>query len=487
MAPAAPDRAEVRGKRVTVMGLGLFGGGAGVARFLARRGADVVVTDLRDEDDLRDAVESLAGLPLTFRLGRHEDDDFIDADLVVVNPAVPPTSKFLRLALDAGVPLETEINILFRLCPAPIVAVTGSNGKSTTTAMIAGMLEAAGLKVWLGGNLGGSLLEATIEMTPDDVTVLELSSFQLERLAWTGLSPHLAVVTNLTPNHLDRHKTMANYVAAKKPIFLNQRPGDTLIVNRDDEIVADWLDEAPAGVRKLSFGKADPPPGAEGVTLRHAEGVFQLDGSGGTVALDGLRLPGEHNRLNAIAAALAAVLLGAGRRHVEDALAAFEGLPHRLQLIAEHNGVRYYNDSIATNPESVMVALRSFEDGIILIAGGHDKDLAYNKLARMIVKKVKHTVLLGTAAEKIHQALRDAGADASRITRVASFEEGVAKAVALAEPGDVVLMSPACASYDMFRNFEERARRFVELVQEHAAARGACAPGTARRGARWPT
>jgi len=479
MAPAVPDRAEVRGKRVTVMGLGLFGGGAGVARFFARRGADVVVTDLRDEDELRDAVESLAGLPLTFRLGRHEDADFIDTDLVVVNPAVPPTSKFLRLALDAGVPLDTEINILFRLCPAPIVAVTGSNGKSTTTAMIAGMLEVAGLKVWLGGNLGGSLLEATDEMTPDDVGVLELSSFELERLTWTGLSPHVAVVSNLTPNHLDRHKTMANYVAAKKPIFLNQRSGDTLIVNRDDEIVADWLDEAPAGVRKLSFGKADPPPGAENITLRHAEGVFRLDGKSGAVALDGLRLPGEHNRLNAIAAALAAVLLGAGRRHIEDALAAFEGLPHRLEFVAEHDGVRYYNDSIATNPESVMVALRSFESGIILIAGGHDKDLDYDELARMIVKKVKHTVLLGTGAEKIHQALRDAGAEVSRITRAASFDEGVAEAVALAEAGDVVLMSPACASYDMFCNFEERARRFVELVQEHIAARDACAPGAA--------
>ena len=479
MAPAVPDRAGVRGKRVTVMGLGLFGGGAGVARFLARRGADVVVTDLRDEDALRDAVESLAGLPLTFRLGCHEDADFTDADLVVVNPAVPPTAPYLQLALAAGVPLDTEINILFRLCRAPIVAVTGSNGKSTTTAMIAGILEAAGLKVWLGGNLGGSLLDHITEVTPDDVAVLELSSFQLERLAWTGLSPHIAVVTNLTPNHLDRHRTMANYAAAKKQIFLNQGPGDALIVNRDDEAVAGWLDEMCAGVRRLSFGKTDLPPDAEGVTLRDAEGVFRLGGAGGTIALGGLRLPGEHNRQNALAAALAAMLLGAGRRHIEDALAAFEGLPHRLEFVAEHDGVRYYNDSIATNPESVMVALRSFESGIILIAGGQDKDLDYDELARMIVTRVRHTVLLGAAAEKIHRSLRDAGADPSRIARVASFEEGVARAVALAEPGDIVLMSPACTSYDMFLNFEERGRRFVELVQEHAAARDACAPGTA--------
>ncbi len=479
MATAVPDGAEMRGKRVTVMGLGLFGGGAGVARFFASRGAEVVVTDLRDEDALGDAIETLAGLPLTFRLGRHEDADFTDADLVVVNPAVPPSAPHLQLARDAGVALETEINILFRRCPAPIIAVTGSNGKSTTAAMIAGILKTAGRTVWLGGNLGGSLLDDIAQVTPDDVAVLELSSFQLERLAWTGLSPRVAVVTNLTPNHLDRHRTMADYAAAKKPIFLNQGPGDALIVNRDDEIVASWLSEVCPGVRRLSFGKTDLRFGAEGATLTDAEGLFRLGGAEGTVDLGGLRLPGEHNQHNALAAALAAMLLGAEGGHVEDALAAFEGLPHRLELVAEHEGVRYYNDSIATNPESVMVALRSFESGIILIAGGHDKDLAYDELARMIVTRAKHTVLLGAAAEKIHRSLRNADAEPSSITRVESFEEGVASAIALAEPGDMVLMSPACTSYDMFLNFQERGRRFMELVEKHTCAHDACAPGHA--------
>jgi len=469
MASSVPDTfyQDLCGKRVTVMGLGLFGGGDGVVRFLVRRGAVVTVTDLRDEDTLREAVAGLCHLPVTFHLGRHEDADFTQADLVVVNPGVPPSSPYLRLALAAGVPCDTEINMLFRLCPAPIAAVTGSNGKSTTTALLAAMLEQSGRKVWLGGNIGGSLLASVEEICSRDIVVLELSSFQLERLPWAERSPHVAVVTNLVPNHLDRHGTMAAYAEAKKPIFRYQRPGDALVLFRDDPLVSTWAAEAPQGVRVLWFGRNALGPSEEGGVLTGQDLCLWMNGSELRLSLDRIRIPGEHNRLNAAAAAVAASFLGATGTRMEAAVASFPGLAHRLQLVAEHRGVRYYNDSIATNPDSVIVALRSLSGGIVLIAGGADKKLSYEALGHEIARRVRCVVLMGQAADLIEQSILAAGGPPTMVRRASSFEGAVSIAIQEARPGEAVLLSPACASFDMFRNFEERGQRFMDLVRTY--------------------
>jgi len=447
------------GRRVTVMGLGLFGGGVGAARFLVRRGARVTVTDARPEADLRESLDALRGLPLEFRLGGHDEGDFRGADLVVVNPAVPETSPFLRHARA----LETEMNLFFKLCrAATVVGITGSNGKTTTTALAGEVLRRGPARTWVGGNIGVSLLESVEEIRPEDVVVLELSSFQLESLGVLRRSPNVGVVLNLVPNHLDRHGTMESYAAAKRQIVAHQGEGDTKVLNADDPLVRGWEGAAPS--QTLFFSLEEPP--SRGAFAR--EGRITLRAGGGRFDLDVSRrkIPGRFNLQN-MAAAAAASFAAAGARWegwrgaCEEAFNAFPGVEHRLEVVAEKGGVRYCNDSKATDPEATIAALETLPGPFVLILGGFDKKTPFDALARAVAAKpVRACVLLGQTAAAIEAALR-AQDRVPEIVRVASLREAVRVP---ARPGETVLLSPACASWDQFRNYAERGRAFKELV-----------------------
>lgn len=462
-----------RGIRVTVMGLGLFGGGASAARFFADRGAQVTVTDKRTEDVLKTSVEALNDLPIRFVLGRHEEADFNAADIVVVNPGVPDHSPYVLKAREVGVKIEREMNLLFKLTPNnPKLGVTGSNGKSTTTAMLGEMAKLADARTLVGGNMGRSLLNDTPNLEPGAPLVLELSSFMLEGLRETGESPHIAVVTNLSPNHLDRHGTLANYYNAKKAILESQGPEDFAVLNADDPELANWGGYTPARIIWFSI-KGEPDGDAAFVDGDQL--VVRLGGQEEVVAVrEMLRLPGRHNTANALAASAAALACGVQPWQIAEALASFGGLPHRLEMVARNaKNVAFYNDSIATTPESAICALDSFHGPITLIAGGSDKGSPFDILAEAVARKVRRLILLGVTGPRIEQAVREAGekiGQVPEIRRVDSLEEAATVSCLGAEPGEVVLLSPACASFDMFRNFQERGDRFRDLARALVSA-----------------
>jgi UDP-N-acetylmuramoylalanine--D-glutamate ligase len=446
--PLIRDLPPLDGKRVTVMGLGLFGGGLGVTRFLVRSGARVTVTDSKSETDLRESVEQLRALPVTFKLGGHDERDFTDADLVIVNPAVPESNPFLKLARA----LETEMNLFFKLCRAKtILGITGSNGKTTTTTLVGEILKQHPRKTWVGGNIGISLLERLPEIEPDHIVALELSSFQLENLGMIGRSPTVGAVLNISPNHLDRHGTMENYIAAKRQIVTHAA---TRVLNWDDPVVRDFVSSA----RPLYFSlKEKPPAGA----WAHDE---RIDVDAVRIDVRRRKIPGWFNLANMAAAATATSALGewsGWQAACEEVFNAFPGVEHRLEFVAEKDGVKYYNDSKATDAEATIAALDTLPGPFVLILGGFDKKTPWESLARAVAEKpVRCAVQMGQTAPAIEAALR-ASPRVPEIVRVPSLDEAVRVP---ARPGETVLLSPACASWDMFRNFTERGLRFKALV-----------------------
>lgn len=456
-----------KNRRVTVMGLGRFGGGVAVTRFLVQRGAVVTLTDLASEAELAESLEALKPfLPARLVLGRHEERDFRDTDCLVVNPAVKPDNPFLKLAADAGVPLTSEMNLFWQSHRGRSIAVTGSNGKSTTAAMIHAMLSQAGFRSRLGGNIGRSLLDEVDDIQDHDWTVLELSSFQLERLNSIRPRPDVAVMTNFTPNHLDWHGSLANYRKAKQTVLRNQTAEDTTILNADDPEVSRWATAA----RRLGFGE-HTEDGEQG------EGIFAVSPASSrwrirvgeidqTIPLgDWLSVPGRHNQQNAAAALLAALCVGVSFDEAKTGLQKFSGLPHRLEFVIETAGRRFYNDSIATTPESVERALTAFSEPIILLVGGSDKGIDLTPLTKQIARRVKAAALLGETGPMLQRDLQDRGVvgDAFRVCR--SLEEAVRWAGERSQRGDVILLSPGCASYDWFRNFAERGEQFARLAK----------------------
>ncbi len=436
-----------RGLRVTVMGLGRFGGGVGVTRWLARQGARVTVSDLAPAEELAESLAALGSLDVALHLGGHDPADIVNCDLLVVNPAVPFDSPYLAAARKARVKITTEINLFLARCRAPVVGITGSAGKSTTTAM-AGAMLARHRPTHVGGNIGVSLLDKLEEIAADHVVVLELSSFQLAYLPLLRRSPRVAVVTNLHPNHLDRHESMEQYAAAKKNIFRFQGPEDLLVLNGDDAALASWQAEA-AG--RVSFFSVEGEP-------------FEL------------KLPGRHNQANAQAAWAAARHFGVSRRLAAAAVADFAALPHRLQLVAEHDGVRYFNDSKSTTPAEAIVALNSFPPGSVMaLVGGYDKKVNLAELCLVLAAQAKAVLATGQTGEAIARGVEAARgkADRPRVVRAPEFSRAVEAARRLAEAGDVVLLSPGCASYDQFRNYEQRGETFERLVGRDSGTGGA--------------
>jgi len=459
---------EWRGRRVVVMGLGRFGGGIGVARWLAGQGARVLVTDQASEDDLRGSIDALGGLPIEFRLGRHDPADLEDCDLLVASPAVnKATSEFFQTAVRRGVPWSSEMNLFLERCPARLVGITGSVGKSTTTAMVGAILAAAEQdarwsrgRVWLGGNIGKSLLDGLPAMKTDDVVVLELSSFQLEDAVAVGRSPHYALITNLRENHLDRHGTMRAYAAAKANVYRFQQPGAMLALPAEgcgiEWLPDDWQSRFP----RLAF-EADVP--SRTVKIQRFRPAHHITDLWGQVRLS---VPGGHNLWNAAAAITIAEMLEVPPEITAEALRTFAGLPHRLEFVRELDGVRYFNDSKATTPDAAITALEAFDRPAIMLVGGSDKGSSFAGFGKALAQKAKVVIALGATREKIVQEVRKASQNSrGPIVHLADgFVVAVEQASRIAERGDVVVLSPGCASYDMFKNYEERGDTFRQLV-----------------------
>lgn len=461
MIPDHPQR-DYRGQRVLVMGLGSFGGGLGVVKFLTSRGARVTVTDVRPAEKLWESLAELQAVPsVEYKLGGHDTDDFCRADLVVVNPAIRRDHPCLDAARSAGVPLTSEMNLFWQWNRAPIVAVTGSNGKSTTTALIHSILSHTGWRCWLGGNIGVSLLPRVDEILEHDVVVLELSSFQLADLDRLQVSPAISVITNFSANHLDWHGTPEHYRWSKQTMLRWQHASDAAVLNRDDVDVSAW----PVNGKRLTFGLHDV--GGDGVFAEAGNARVRFDGRNELLPLSHwLRLPGRHNMANALAATCAAMHFGADANAVRLGLENYEPLPHRLQLVGEVNDRKFYNDSLATTPESTEVALEAFQSPIVLLAGGYDKKVDLSSMASAIARRTKAVALMGQTAARLRELIASDPASRCHISgEMGSFREACQWAVAHSEPGDVVLLSPGCASYDWFRNFADRGLQFTEFVK----------------------
>lgn len=454
--------------RVTVLGLGTFGGGAAVARFLAEHGARVTVTDLRSEADLADVLASLDDVSLAaIHTGGHPDDAFSECQLLVVNPAVKPGSPFVAQCRQAGVTVSSEIEIFLHHCLAKVIAVTGSNGKSTTAALINTLLQANGsspARSFLGGNIGQSLLPVVEELTADDTVVLELSSFQLEQLRHSGFAPSIAVLTNFTPNHLDWHGDVASYRSAKQVLFQRQRMNDVAILPEDLEV----SNESGWRIRGQSLRFSTTDSGEDGVYLEQGHLVLRrgkYEEAFRMIPPNGL--PGKHNAANIAAASCAAWCAGADPLRFAADIAPFQPLPHRLQCVAQGGGVAFFNDSVATTPESAIAAMQSFSGPVVLIAGGADKGCDYTHFGQVIASRAAAAVLIGDTAAPIESAIRKVVPDgrAPDVRIAEDFSAAFSRAVALVPQGGIVLLSPGCASYGWFRDYRDRGDQFIKLAQ----------------------
>lgn len=441
---------ELKQKRVMVIGLGVSGRAA--ARFLAVRGARLIMTDRRES--LADELATSQLPDGVVHLGPEDPAWLAGVELVVTSPGVALSSPLVAAARAAAIPLIGELELGARFVTAPIVAVTGTNGKSTVTMLAGAICRAAGRATFVGGNLGTPLIEA-VALKPD-VAVVEVSSYQLETI--TRFKPAVAVHLNLTDDHLDRYRDRAEYGRAKARIFENQDVRDWAILNRDNAEV--WALAGRVRARVLSFGLERPP--RMPALWRVADGIAFDDGARcGTIALGNFRLPGAHNLLNLMAAAGAALALGLEPAAIERALAGFSGLPHRLEPIGQKAGVAYIDDSKGTNVGAVVEALAAVPPPVVLIAGGMDKLGAYEPLRAPLAAKVKLLILIGAARARMSAAL----AGATPIECVETLREAVALAARRTVAGDTVLLSPACSSFDQFKDYAERGRIFQELVR----------------------
>jgi len=451
-----------------VLGLGRFGGGVGVSRWLLGQGAAVVVTDRLPKADLGEAVESLEGLGAELVLGGHEDVDLTAADMLVVNPAVPSDAPLVQQAHDRGLEVTSEIALLMERWPGPMLGVTGSNGKSTTVGLAHAILESAGVPAVRGGNLGGSLLGQLQEATPQTVAVLELSSFMLEllarRAAWGSpiLGPEVAVITNLTPNHLDRHGSMEAYGEAKAAILARARHA---VLPLGDERLAALAHGSTQTIHW--FGDVKAHGGAELPDLGVDADGHLVDGTGRRVlATEDMPLPGRMNRWDAAAATLAVSALLGDRERAEGALRGglqrYQAPPHRLQQVEVREGVRWVDDSVSTTPESTAASLEAIGKPCVLIAGGRDKGLDPEPLVNAARSRARLVLTVGEEGSDLAHRLHSAGVKAEKAGTV---DVAVERAAALANAGETVLLSPGYSSHDQFAHFEERASAFCEAVR----------------------
>ena len=457
--------ADFHGLRATLIGLGSRTH-VSLARYLVRMGATVRVTERKSREQLSIELSLIDGLPIDVRTGNHRVEDVEDADVVFVSPGVPRDLPILKYAQERGIPVSSEIELLFNRCRAPIVGITGSAGKTTTTALVGNMLREGGRSVFVGGNIGVPLIESVDQMTPGDWVVLELSSFQLEYLTQ---SARIGAILNVTPNHLERHGTFDDYRESKFNLLRYQTADDVAVLGADDPVASSLAGRCNGSVRWFSSLK-EVRRGA----FRRGDELIVRDENEDIVFANAsdLRLPGNHNVLNVLAAATIARTVGVSTEAIGRVATGFGGVEHRLELVRELDGVLYVNDSIATAPERTIAALRVFDRPVVLIAGGRSKHLPMGDLAKLIVLKARALIVVGEMADEIVEAVRSIpSGDHLTIERAPSVADAVAFAHRHAHPGDVVLLSPAGTSYDQFRDFEERGRHFKQVVQMLTAER----------------
>ncbi|MBP9727828.1 MAG: UDP-N-acetylmuramoyl-L-alanine--D-glutamate ligase [Candidatus Moranbacteria bacterium] len=457
-----------KNKRITVFGLGLNMGGVGTVQYLATHGArEIIVTDMKSREELKPSLEKLALYKnITYVLGQHRREDFTEVDMVIKNPIIPWTNEYVQLAKEHGVPVEMDSSIFFLLCKAPIIGVTGSKGKTTTASLIAHILESAEKKVLRVGVSQVGVLGVLDHITEEHVVVFELSSWRLSALTHLKRSPHIAVVTNIFPDHLNYYKTMSAYADDKKNIFRFQKPKDIVITDFDNILARELVQDATGS---LLFTSVHQPIDGDGAWLAD-ETLFVSEQGKESVLLPVSLVPlrGTHNISNVLLATLAVLSFGVALKDVRAGIKSFSGIPHRLEKIAEKNGVTYYNDTAATIPDAAIMALRSFSEPVILIAGGSDKRLDFTLFAEEILARPKGLILLrGEGTEKIIQAIRQLLPDTEK-ERPFEVVESMSKAVELAsqsaEPGDVVLLSPGAASFGLFKNEFDRGEQFRKAV-----------------------
>ena len=449
--------ASLRGKTVAVIGIGVSN--TPLLRLLLREGIAVTACDRSDRAKLGALAEELEAAGAKLQLG----DGYLQnlsQDVIFRTPGLRPDVPELEAARAKGSTITSEMEVFFEVCPCPIIAVTGSDGKTTTTTIIAQLLRAAGHTVHLGGNIGHPLLAEAGSIRPTDWAVLELSSFQLMTMT---RSPHIAVLTNLAPNHLDVHKSMEEYIWAKENIFRHQQPGDIAVFNMDNAITRELSAHAPG--RALYFSRREEPE--NGVFLRGNAVISRRDGRERQImTTEDIRLPGVHNVENYMAA-IAAVDGLVPDDVIRTFARAFNGVEHRIELVRTWRGVRFYNDSIASSPSRTIAGLRSFKEKVILIAGGYDKHIPFDVLGPEVVEHVKLLILCGATADKIRAAVEQAPGywpGHPEILDVTPFQRAVETARDRAAPGDVVTLSPACAAFDQFKNFMERGKTFKSIV-----------------------
>jgi UDP-N-acetylmuramoylalanine--D-glutamate ligase len=449
---------DFTGKRVTVVGLGVEG--EDLVRFLSRQGADVTVSDAKTPERLGSRVDDVAMLGAHLSLGKNDPKATADADAIFVSQGVPLDLPALAEARERGVPMASMVSLFLELCPGPIAGITGSSGKTTTTALAGEMFEADERPVFVGGNIGVGLLDSLYRVRPYTWTVLEMSHTQLQLVE---RSPHVAAVLNVTPNHLDRFE-WKDYVELKANIIRYQESGDTAVLNLDDAECRRFEKLVRGRLLWTSLGDSLP---ADGTFVRDGWAILRSGRSEQPLfALDSLKLRGRHNVANAVAAAAIAAACGVSPEAISCAAETFGGAPHRLELIAEIDGVRYYNDSIATTPERTLAGIRSFEEPIVLLLGGRDKHLPIDEMVREAAKRCRTVVLFGESARMLEDGFKARKGTPPTIVRASTLPAAVERAAAAAEAGDVVLLSPSGTSYDAYDTFEHRGDHFRKLVHE---------------------
>jgi UDP-N-acetylmuramoylalanine--D-glutamate ligase len=449
---------ELKDKRVLVVGLGKSG--VASALFLKAHGARVTVSDTKSGDELRNEIPTLLDHGITVETGGHGERTFRGQDLIVVSTGVPVDAPLLAQARALGEPVIGEIELAARFLPGPIVAITGSNGKTTTTSLTGGILTAGGLPTLVGGNIGTPAISLAERAKAETVIVLEVSSFQLETIE--AFRPKVAVVLNVTPDHLDRHRTFEAYVDAKARIFENQRGEDFAVLNEDDPTCVTMAGRTQARVFWFSRQKEVK----QGAWVRDGEILF-CDGASSQknqqrviMLVSEIPLKGAHNLENVLAAVCAGALMGCAPEKIRQAVRDFKAVEHRLEFVATIRGVDYYNDSKATNVDATIKALESFPANIHLILGGKDKGSDYSVLNDLLRQRVKRVYTIGAAAGKIESQIKNV-----EVVHAETLENALRKANAVAVPGDVVLLAPACASFDQFKNYEQRGQVFKEIVR----------------------
>lgn len=453
---------DINNKRVAIVGIGVSN--IPLIKYLYRYGAKITACDKKDNTQLQNEIKLLEGLDIDYSLGSGYLDSLIGFDIIFKSPGIRYDLPQFTAAVQNGAVLTSEIEMFCEFCPSTIIGITGSDGKTTTTTLIYNILKEQGYNCWLGGNIGIPLFDKLDEMKKEDYVVLELSSFQLHTM---NKSPKISVITNVSPNHLDMHKSYQEYIDAKKNIFLHQNTGDYIILNYDNEITKNMSTQANSQVRYFSLSNQI----SDGVVLEN--NIIKIKNNNDQIEVASRReiiLPGLHNIDNILTAIVATYDL-VDIASIRKVITTFKGVEHRIEFVRDLNGIKFYNDSIASSPSRTIAGLKSFEQQITLICGGYDKHIPYDEMGEYIYKKVKKLVVLGQTADAIitsykNYCRKNGIEEKLEVNRCSNFEEAVIAAYNNATVGDIILLSPASASFDMFKNFEERGNRFKKIVNE---------------------